>query len=97
MKKRKKRILSGFRRHTISHYKMRLLPRDDAERMNGVLAIGQKAAYFTGTDRFVNIIENSGLYGFHGIGRLAELMIDAWENPKDTEAIVTVKAWGCTG
>ena len=87
----------GLLLRAISHYKMRLLPRDDAERLNGVLAIGQKAAYFTGTDRFVNIIENSGLYGFHGIGRLAELMIDAWENPKDTEAIVTVKAWGCTG
>ena len=34
-----------------------------------VLAIGQKAAWFTGTRHFVNLVEGAGLYGFDGIRR----------------------------
>lgn len=80
-----------------THYKMALLPRDDHKRKGGVLAIGQKAAYFTGTDHFVNLIENSGLYGFYGIRRLMEMMIEAFNEPKDVRNIIQVKAWGCRG
>lgn len=60
------------------------------------LAIGQKAAYFTGTDRFVNMIENNGLHGYSGIAKLAELMIQAFNEPKDVKPIISVKAWGCS-
>ena len=81
----------------ISHYKMRLLPRDDALRLGGVLAIGQKAAYFTGTDHFVNMVENSGLYGYRGIVTLADWMEEAYRQKKDVKPIITVKAWGCRG
>ncbi len=85
----------------VEHFKMRLLPRNDHETMGPVLAIGQKAAYFTGTDRFVNLIENGDekgqLTGFTGIQRLMDLMEEAIRVPKDTEAIVQVKAWGCKG
>lgn len=33
------------------------------ENTDSILAIGQKAAYFTGTNRFVNIVENGGHWG----------------------------------
>jgi len=61
------------------------------------LALGQKAAYFLGTDRFVNIVENDGLYGFGGIIRLMALMEDAYKTPKDTKKLVQIKGWGCGG
>jgi hypothetical protein len=61
------------------------------------LALGQKAAYFLGTDRFVNIVENDGLYGYGGIIRLMALMEDAYKTPKDTKKLVQIKGWGCGG
>lgn len=80
------------------NFKCRLFPRDEARLLDGkLLAIGQKAAYFTGTKHFVNIVENNGYYGFDGICRLAELMKDAVLNEKDTKSIITVKGWGCQG
>lgn len=60
------------------------------------LAIGQKAAYFTGTDHFVNMVENNGLHGFDGIAKLADLMIEAYETATDVKPIISVKAWGCS-
>lgn len=45
---------------SMENYKMRLFPRDDDEKIGPVLAIGQKAAYFTGAERFVNMEENGG-------------------------------------
>ena len=68
-----------------------------SEKADGVpaLAIGQKSAYFTGTDHFVNLLEYNGLWGFHGIVRLCEMMIEAYEHASDVEAIISVKAWGC--
>lgn len=79
------------------HFKMRLLPRDDDVRKGGVLAVGQKAAYFTGTDRFVNIIENGGLYGFEGVCAMARRMEEAAEEPKDTKKLIQIKALDCVG
>ena len=84
----------------VSHFKRSLLPRNDAQKLHekgGVLAIGQKAAYFTGTDHFVNLIENSGLYGYRGIQKLCSLMEDAYREPSDVKSIIQVKAWGCRG
>jgi hypothetical protein len=60
-----------------------------------LLAIGQKAAYFEGTDRFVNLIENNGLTGFAGILSLIDLMEEAMETAKPVEEIITQKGWGC--
>lgn len=62
---------------------------------NKVLAIGQKAAYFCGTNYFVNLIQDGGLYGFGGIQQLAQMMVAAVREPKDTQALITVKGWGC--
>lgn len=76
------------------HPKMSVLPR--ASEKNGeTLAIGQDAAYFTGTKHFVNIVESDGLYGFHGIRRLMELICDAAEHEKDARRLIQVKGLGC--
>lgn len=66
--------------------------------LNGkkLIAIGQKAAYFTGTNNFANMIENNGAYGYYAIEKLSDLLIDAFLNEKDTERIIQVKAWGCS-
>lgn len=72
--------------------KMRVLPRGGEEK---VLAIGQKAAYFSRSRHFVNLVQGEGLYGFDGIRRTAELMMDAYRNEKDTEKLVIQKGWGC--
>ncbi|MDO5409738.1 MAG: nitrogenase component 1 [Lachnospiraceae bacterium] len=62
---------------------------------NKVLAIGQKAAYFTGTGYFVNMVEGGGLYGFSGICKMAELMTEAFLQEKDTEDLIKRKGLGC--
>ena len=41
------------------------------------------------------MVQGGGLYGYDGIRRTAELMIDAYENEKDTERLVVQKGWGC--
>ena len=72
--------------------KMRVLPRGGKEE---VLAIGQKAAYFSRSRHFINLVQGEGLYGFDGIRRTAELMMDAYREEKDTEKLVIQKGWGC--
>lgn len=59
------------------------------------LAIGQKAAYFTGTTYFVNIVEGGGMYGFDGICHLMHLMEEAFLSEKDTKSLIQVKGLGC--
>ena len=73
------------------HPEMRMRPRKE----ENVLAIGQKAAWFTGTKHFVNLVEGAGLYGFDGIRRVAELMTEAWQEEKDPEDLIIRKGWGC--
>ena len=62
---------------------------------NKILAIGQKAAWFTGSRNFVNMAQGGGLYGFDGIRRTAQLMIEAFEAEKDPEDLIVRKGWGC--
>ena len=66
-----------------------------AEGDRKVLAIGQKAAWFEGTEYFVNMIEGGGLYGYAGIKAFLNLMEDAFIVPKDTEDIIPRKGLGC--
>ncbi len=72
--------------------KMRVLPRETSEK---TLAIGQKAAYFTGTPYFVNTVECGGYYGFSGIRKLLSLMEEAFLQEKDTRKLIQIKGWGC--
>lgn len=60
-----------------------------------VLAIGQKAAYFSKTRNFVNIVAGGGMYGFDGISRLAGMMTDAYLHEKDTRTVISYKGLGC--
>ena len=71
---------------------MRTNDRDQKEKY---LALGQKAAYFTNTDYFVNEVECGGHYGFDGIKKLAENLIDAFETKKDTSTLIQKKGLGC--
>lgn len=65
------------------------------KKYGAVLAIGQKAAYFTGTNHFVNLIENSGLYGYTGLLKILDMMAVAVREEKNVPAIIQTKAWGC--
>lgn len=71
---------------------LRVAPRERAE---DVLAIGQKVAWFCGTNRFVNIVEGAGLWGYAGIRTIARLMREAWVTPKDTRDLIPRKGLGC--
>jgi hypothetical protein len=82
--------------HSTSGYACRM--EENIKRMEPgrkILALGQKAAYFTGTAHFVNMLECNGLWGFHGIVRLMELMMEAYEQESNVPEIISVKAWGC--
>lgn len=60
-----------------------------------ILAIGQKAAYFTGSRHFVNVAEGGGLMGFGGICEIMRLMEEAVITEKDAEEIIQKKGYGC--
>lgn len=74
------------------HAKMRVLPREHSGKL---LAIGQKAAYFSATEYFVNIVEGGGFYGFKGIEALCEQICDSFYLPKDTQKLIQIKGLGC--
>lgn len=74
------------------HAAMRVQPRKSEEK---VLAIGQKAAYFTGTDYFVNVVEGGGFWGYGAVLKLVELMCEAYETSKDTKSLIQIKGMGC--
>ncbi len=72
--------------------KMRVLPRGASDEK--VLAIGQKAAYLQEVRHFVNLVQGEGLYGFDGIRRTAELMMDAYLNEKGYRKTCCTKRMG---
>ena len=74
------------------HPKMRVFLRGQEEKL---LAIGQKAAYFHQTPYFVNMVEGGGLYGYEGICRLMDWLMEAFMKPKDTKDLVIRKGLGC--
>lgn len=78
--------------YATNQVKMREMPRENSTK---TLAIGQKAAYFNATDYFVNMVQGGGLWGFDGIVRTAELMVEAFETPKDGKALIPRKGLGC--
>ena len=67
----------------------------DRSRAEKTLALGPKAAWFTSTAYFVNIVQGGGLWGFAGIRTLAKMMVEAFSQPKDTRDIVPRKGLGC--
>ena len=71
---------------------MRVRTRQQPEK---ILAIGQKAAWFTGSRNFVNMVQGGGLWGFDGIRHTAQLMVEAFHEEKDPEDLIVRKGWGC--
>ncbi|MDO4977092.1 MAG: nitrogenase component 1 [Eubacteriales bacterium] len=59
-----------------------------------VLGIGQKAAYFTGSPYFVNVVQGGGYYGIQGMIKIMEAMMEAFEEKKDLTTI-SHKGLGC--
>ena len=59
------------------------------------LAIGQKAAHFTNTDSFVNVVEGGGMFGYEAILDTLALMKDACLHEKDMRSLVQIKGLGC--
>jgi len=82
----------GIKLYATIRPKMRFVSRHAGEKL---LAVGQKAAYFTGTNYFVNIIEGGGMYGYDGICRVAGLMTEAFLAEKDARSLIQIKGWGC--
>ncbi len=60
-----------------------------------VLAIGQKGAFYFAADHFVNLVSGGGLYGYKGIAKLAGMMTEACEKPKDRKAVIKLKGHTC--
>ena len=71
---------------------MRVRPR---QHFGKILAVGQKAAWFTGSRNFVNMVQGGGLWGFDGIRHTAQLMVEAFHEEKDPEDLIVRKGWGC--
>ncbi|MBQ9518770.1 MAG: hypothetical protein IJR59_02620 [Firmicutes bacterium] len=65
------------------------------EKHEKLLSIGQKGAFYFAADNFVNMVSGNGLYGYKGIAKLAELMIDAFENPKNRKEVIKLKGHTC--
>ena len=61
------------------------------------VAIGQKAAHFTNTPHFVNVVEGGGMLGYQAVEKTMELLAEAAQNPKDMRALIQIKGMGCCG
>lgn len=59
------------------------------------IAIGQKAAWFKHANHLVNILGGGGYWGFDGICRICQAIIDASKAPCDTDVIIQHKGMGC--
>ena len=61
------------------------------------LAIGQKAAHFTNTTHFVNVVEGGGMWGFQAVLETARLIRQAYLEEKDLRGLIQIKGMGCAG
>ncbi|MGN1209497.1 MAG: nitrogenase component 1 [Duodenibacillus sp.] len=68
-----------------------------AQKRSDIVAIGQKAAWFTGTVHMVNVLEGGPWWGHIGMRRLAEAIRDAALTQVDVDRIISVKGYGCNG
>ena len=61
------------------------------------LAIGQKAAHFTNTPHFVNVVEGGGMLGYQAVTKTLALMREAYMEEKDMRSLIQIKGMGCGG
>ena len=71
---------------------LRVAPR---VREREMLAIGQRAAWFTGTSHFVNIVQGGSLWGFAGVREMARLVAEAAGCERDARDLIVRKGLGC--
>lgn len=82
----------GFEVWAMTKADMRLQARD---RGDEVVAIGQRAAWFSGTAHFVNMVEGGGLWGFAGMREMARRLAWAATHEQDARDIIVCKGLGC--
>lgn len=68
-----------------------------AQKRDDIVAIGQKAAFFTGATHMVNLIEGGAYWGHVGMRQLALDLAKAAEMPIDVDRLISVKGYGCNG
>ena len=68
-----------------------------AEKRDDIVAIGQKAAFFTGATHMLNMIEGGPWWGHGGVRSLALALAAAAREPIDVDRIISVKGYGCNG
>ena len=76
------------------HAAMRFHP---PKQKSGFLAIGQKAAHFTNTAHFVNVVEGGGMLGYQAVTRTLALIQEAFLEEKDMRSLIQIKGMGCGG
>lgn len=74
------------------HANMRFLA---AKEPSNFLALGQKAAYFTNTNHFVNVIDGGGMLGYQTVWLTARLMRQAAREEQNMRQLVQIKGLGC--
>lgn len=91
-------LAPDIRVHPTTTPEMRFAPRRTASGADeGLVAIGQKAAWFTGASHMVNLIEGGPLWGHSGVAALAERLAAAARHPADVMKIIRIKGYGCLG
>lgn len=80
--------------HPTVHAKMRFMA---AKEPSNTLAIGQKAAYFTNTNHFVNVVEGGGMHGYQAVMQTLQYMREAYLEEKDMRSLIQIKGMGCEG
>ena len=61
------------------------------------VAIGQKAAHFTNTPHFVNVVEGGGMLGYQAVVKTLALLAEAAVTTKDMRSLIQIKGMGCCG
>lgn len=74
------------------HASMRFLA---AKEPSGFLALGQKAAHFTHTDHFVNVVEGGGMHGYQAVLKTLALLREAYREEKNMRDLIQIKGMGC--
>ena len=89
--------LSGYTAEALPliDFRMRCAPRSEGlPSGDSVLALGQKAAFYSATEHFTDLIYQSGLLGYRGITILCEQMKEAAAHARNTKDVLSVKAIG---
>lgn len=68
-----------------------------AKKRDDIVAIGQKAAFYTGSTHMLNMIEGGPWWGHTGMRALAVALTEAARAPVDVDRIISIKGYGCNG